>query len=371
MAPPTIFFAKRVYYRSEDDPLQKAMAIAGGWKVAPKAESATIVWDIQTLADTISGSEPIPGQMVNHVPAMLHCCRKAVFANLLARLRALLPPDSPLDDGKYLPMQWALPLQASALDTAVQARAAEAKRKGKPAPIYIVKPDGGSMGDGILLTPEPCKPSWNGSVERVVQEYIGSPLLLDGLKFDLRLYVLLTSTNPVRAHLYREGLARFAVDSYVAPSRENLRNVNMHLTNYSLNKKSENFKSNDEADGGDDGSKRTASSVFAALYAARKIPDVGALWDEIGSLVGRSLAALHPVLSTARTEQKCFQILGFDVLLDSKCRPWLVEINDHRNLCSASNPHASNPLGRMPRAHEIPALLLPSAVAAYAAICTI
>ena len=103
----------------------------------------------------------------------------------------------------------------------------------------------------------------------------------------------------------------------------------MHLTNYSLNKKSENFKSNDEADGGDDGSKRTASSVFATLRAAGQISDVGALWDEIGCLVGRSLAALHPVLSTARTEQKCFQILGFDVLLDSKCRPWLVEINDH------------------------------------------
>ena len=87
------------------------------------------------------------------------------------------------------------------------------------------------MGDGIQLTPDPCKYSWNASAERVVQEYIGEPILLDGLKFDLRLYVLVTATHPTPvAYLYREGLARFAVDSYVAPSRENMKNVHMHVS---------------------------------------------------------------------------------------------------------------------------------------------
>ena len=145
---------------------------------------------------------------------MLHCCRKAVFARLVTRLRALLPPDSPLHDGKYLPAQWALPLQSDVLAEAFQARVAEAKRRGRPAPVYIVKPDGGSMGDGITLTADPCKHSWNSATERVVQEYIGQPLLIDGLKFDLRLYVLITSARPLRAYLYREGLARFAVEGY-------------------------------------------------------------------------------------------------------------------------------------------------------------
>ena len=104
------------------------------------------------------------------------------------------------------------------------------------------------------------------------------------------------------------------------------------LTNYSLNKKCENFKHSDAADGGDDGSKRTASSVFAALKAAGQVADVEALWEKIGALVRRSLAVLQPVFTTSATSQPCFQILGFDVLLDSKMQPWLLEMNDHPSI---------------------------------------
>ena len=114
---PSVYFGKRVHYRNEVDPLVRAMKRVG-WKEASKVENATIVWDVETLADTIT-TEYKPEQTVNRVPAMLSLCRKAVFAQLLARFRALLPPDSSLDDGRYLPMQWALPLQAPTLTAVV------------------------------------------------------------------------------------------------------------------------------------------------------------------------------------------------------------------------------------------------------------
>lgn len=48
----------------------------------------------------------------------------------------------------------------------------------------------------------------------VVCHYISNPLLINDLKFDLRIYVLLTSINPLKIFIYEEGLVRFATQAY-------------------------------------------------------------------------------------------------------------------------------------------------------------
>lgn len=69
----------------------------------------------------------------------------------------------------------------------------------------------------------------------LVSEYISNPLLINGLKFDLRIYVVITSVNPLRFYLYEEGLVRFATEKFtLAP--EKMKNRYVHLTNYSINK---------------------------------------------------------------------------------------------------------------------------------------
>lgn len=70
----------------------------------------------------------------------------------------------------------------------------------------------------------------------VVSEYIHNPLLLDGYKFDLRIYVALTSINPLRIYVYEEGLVRFATVKYNMDMSNLKSNQYTHLTNYSLNK---------------------------------------------------------------------------------------------------------------------------------------
>ena len=93
----------------------------------------------------------------------------------------------------------------------------------------------------------------------IAQRYLTKPYLIDGLKFDLRIYVLVFGVDPLRVFMFKEGLARFATDNYIAPGKENLDNMFMHLTNYAINKNSDAFV---EGNFERDGHKRSLSMIL-------------------------------------------------------------------------------------------------------------
>ena len=67
--------------------------------------------------------------------------------------------------------------------------------------------------------------------------------MIDGLKFDIRLYVLVLSSDPLKLFLYKDGLVRFATTKYEsAMNEDNMQDLFMHLTNYSINKDNPIFK---------------------------------------------------------------------------------------------------------------------------------
>lgn len=70
-------------------------------------------------------------------------------------------------------------------------------------------------------------------------------MLIKGKKFDMRMYVVVTSIHPLRVYLYEEGLARFATEDY-SNDPKILRNKFVHLTNFSVNKRNvKNYVKND------------------------------------------------------------------------------------------------------------------------------
>lgn len=80
-----------------------------------------------------------------------------------------------------------------------------------------------------------------------------NPHLINGLKYDLRVYVLVTSFCPLKVYLYNDGLVRFATEPYNTDPR-NINQKFIHLTNFSINKKNAKFVKNEDLsdeEGGD------------------------------------------------------------------------------------------------------------------------
>jgi hypothetical protein len=101
--------------------------------------------------------------------------------------------------------------------------------------------------------------------DMVIQRYLDDPLLVDGLKFDLRVYVVITGTNPVKAFVCSEGLARFCTEPYEKPTKDNFKNFFMHLTNYSINKHSEIYEESENILDPNNAHKRTLTSLYKTL----------------------------------------------------------------------------------------------------------
>ena len=95
-----------------------------------------------------------------------------------------------------------------------------------------------------------------------MSRYIDNPLLLFGHKFDLRIYVVVTCYDPLRVYVYREGLVRFASEKYKnAGDGTEESSIYAHLTNYSINKKNEEYVQNDDAADDDSGFKWSLSAL--------------------------------------------------------------------------------------------------------------
>ncbi|XP_036397972.1 tubulin polyglutamylase ttll6 [Megalops cyprinoides] len=251
-------------------------------------------------------------QKINHFPGMSEICRKDLLARNLNRMLKLFPKEY-----NIFPRTWCLPADYSDF---------QAYSRAKKHKTYICKPDSGCQGRGIFIT-KSSKDIRPGE-HMICQVYVSRPFIIDGFKFDLRIYVLVTSCDPFRIFLYNEGLARFCTTTYSEPANSNMDDVCMHLTNYAINKHSENFVRDD-----DTGSKRKLSTLKKHLESTHC--DTAKLWNDIEDVIIKTLISAHPILKhnyhtcfpNHAVGSACFEILGFDVLLDHRLKPWLLEVN--------------------------------------------
>ncbi|KAL3274675.1 hypothetical protein HHI36_016054 [Cryptolaemus montrouzieri] len=210
---------------------------------------------------------------------------------------------------------------------------------------WIIKPPASARGVGIRVINKWAQLPKKTSL--VVQKYITNPYLINGSKFDLRLYVLVTSFHPLRVYLYSEGLVRFASAKY-SHNAKDIKEKYMHLTNYSINKLSSNYTANEDAHSAQ-GHKWTITKLLE--YLGNEGVDTKTLWRNLELLVVKTMIACEPPITelcaeNMNTRYNCYEIFGIDVLLDSKLKPWLLEVNISPSLHSSSplDEHVKGPM---------------------------
>jgi tubulin polyglutamylase TTLL7 len=136
--------------------------------------------------------------------------RKDALARNMLKMYKVLP-----NEFDFVPKTWIMPSDYSQLlSYSIDMKKAQQKR------TFILKPSNAAMGHGIKLyrNIEKIQPTDNF----IVQEYIANPYLLDKYKFDLRIYALVTSCDPLRAFIFNNGLVRLGTEKYQEPHESNI-----------------------------------------------------------------------------------------------------------------------------------------------------
>ncbi|XP_043372141.1 tubulin polyglutamylase TTLL5 isoform X15 [Dermochelys coriacea] len=296
-----------------DSRLVRSILTAHGFhEVHPNSSDYNLMWTgshlkpylLRTLSDI---------QKVNHFPRSYELTRKDRLYKNVSRMQYT----HGFKTFHILPQTFILPAEYQEFCCSY------AKDRGP----WIVKPVASSRGRGVYLINNPNQISLEENI--LVSRYINNPLLIDDFKFDVRLYVLVTSYDPLVVYLYEEGLARFATVRYDQGTK-NIKNQFMHLTNYSVNKKSGDYVSCDDPEVEDYGNKWSMSAMLRYLKQEGK--DTTTLMANVEDLIIKTIISAELAIATAcKTflphRGSCFELYGFDVLIDATLKPWLLEVN--------------------------------------------
>ncbi|NXL82908.1 TTLL9 polyglutamylase, partial [Alectura lathami] len=157
----------------------------------------------------------------------------------------------------------------------------------------------------------------------VVQRYVENPYLIGGRKFDLRVYVLVTSYVPLKAWLYRDGFARFSNTRFTLNS---ISDLYVHLTNVSVQKTAPDYDP-------EKGCKWMMQQLRQYLTARHGAGVVGALFAAMDNIFIKSLQSVQKVIIS---DKHCFELYGYDILIDQDLKPWLLEVNASPSLAASS-----------------------------------
>ncbi|CAD8061603.1 unnamed protein product [Paramecium sonneborni] len=262
-------------------------------------------------------------QKINHFPGCWNMGRKDLLWLNLSKFKRKYPKEYNFIPNTYL-LQYDYDRFMMAQDSA------------QKDTLWIKKPCADSRGRGITMVSKKSKVKKDKNF--LIMDYIYNPHLINGYKYDLRVYVLISCFDPLRVYMYKDGLVRFATQKYSTNSKD-LTKRYIHLTNFAVNKLSPNFVKNQNTQKDDEGSKWSHQAY------RKKLDELGInsreLFMRIQDVVLKTCIATEPFMldSNAKSLEHrngYFELYGFDVLIDENLKPWVLEVNVSPSLNSSS-----------------------------------
>lgn len=140
--------------------------------------------------------------------------------------------------------------------------------------------------------------------EHVLQQYIINPHLLQGYKYSIRMFLVLS--NYAGAYLYPKGYFNIARQRY---NKDDFNNLGSHLTNEHLNP----FESN---------------IIQVPILNLETFQPIHKQIKKILEPILDSLKRKHPeAFNREKKKEPALAIFGFDFLVDENMRVWLLEAN--------------------------------------------
>ncbi|CAD5231040.1 unnamed protein product [Bursaphelenchus xylophilus] len=301
--------------------IQEVLNARPGW--APTSgEDWQFYWvNREWMVQTFDRHKFKEGQKICHFRNDFELTRKDSLIKNHKKTKKLAKNGEKMD---YLPASYVLPLEYHIF--------VEEFKKYPPDTIWIMKPVSGAQGRGIFLFKKLKEiQEWKKKGSKsdadtqpyVVQSYIHRPYLIGGKKFDVRLYVLTTSFRPLNAWVHREGFSRFSHSRY---SLESVEDAYVHLTNVAISKSASDYDP-------EKGLKWSLDKLFRYMEARHGMEVVDKLIENIGNIIVMSLKSVQGIIIQ---DSHCFELYGYDILIDEDLKPWLLEVNASPSLTPSS-----------------------------------
>ena len=168
----------------------------------------------------------------------------------------------------------------------------------------------------------------------LLQKYIENVLLYNKRKFDIRIWVLIVFiNNKIECFYFKEGHLKSSTENY----NLNDNNIFIHLTNYSIQKNNNNFSKFEIGN--------EISFKEFQNFLGSKINFKSKILPNIIKIIKISINSVINKFNLINRNY-CFEIFGYDFILDTNYVPYLLEINTNPGL-EISSPLISKLIPRM------------------------